>query len=85
FLKFGGKYELVGIVLDTEGQYSDLYRRWVEPTYDGCGDAQDYVDWWDAYQESQSGGPELTSRTLFQKKSVNSAKASTMTFDHSRR
>ena len=61
FLDFGGKYEFVAIVFDADGQMSKLYREWIEPTYDGCGDAQNYVNWWDAYQQSQNEGPNLQS------------------------
>ena len=51
-LEFGYSYELSAIVLDTEGQFSSIYRQWIEPTYDGCGDPKEYVAWWDAYQAS---------------------------------
>ena len=53
FLKIGSKYELVAIVTDIDGMFSNLYRQWVEPTYDGCRDAAQFVAWWDAYQETQ--------------------------------
>ena len=62
FLEFGSEYEIAAVVLDTEGQFSSLYRKWVAPTYDGCGDANDYVAWWDAYQQSQ--GPGLQSKVI---------------------
>ena len=51
-LEFGKSYELSAIVLDTEGQFSSIYRQWVEPTYNGCGDPKEYVAWWNAYQAS---------------------------------
>lgn len=53
FLEIGGIYELVGVVLDMDGMFSSLYRQWVKPTYDGCRNADEFVAWWDAYQESQ--------------------------------
>ena len=62
FLEFGSEYEIAAVVLDTEGQFSSLYRKWVAPKYDGCGDANDYVAWWDAYQQSQ--GPGLQSKVI---------------------
>ena len=91
FLEFGGAYEIVGIVLDTDGMFSSLYRRWIEPTYDNAGDADTYVSWWDAYQESQKddqgGDIELQSlvidnnnNTLFSKK-VRASKVSTKSFE----
>ena len=49
-LEFNKSYELSAIVLDTEGQFSSIYRQWIEPSYDGCGNPADYVAWWDAYQ-----------------------------------
>lgn len=52
-LEFGHSYELSAVVLDTEGQFSVIYRQWIEPTYDGCGNAADYVAWWDAYMATQ--------------------------------
>lgn len=60
-LKPGGTYEIAAVVLDTDGQYSSLCRKRIEPTYSGCGDVADYVAWWDAYMESQNGGAELQS------------------------
>ena len=81
-LEMGRNYEFVAIVLDTEGLFSDLYRKNINPTYDGCGDAANYVAWWDAYQESLNEGPELSSVTLFKKKGEKAAKASAMTFEH---
>ena len=84
FLEFGSEYEVAAVVLDTEGQFSSLYRKWVSPTYDGCGDAADYVAWWDAYQESINGGiglQSLSADQFFSKKGVNSAKASKQTFE----
>ena len=85
FLEFGGKYELVGIVLDTEGQFSKLYRQWVEPTYDGCRDAADYVAWWDAYQNGQNAGSQsLDSSVFFQAKGSKAKRVSEMTFEKSK-
>ena len=63
YLKFGCDYELVAIVLDTDGMFSSLYRQWIKPRYDEAGDANDYVAWWDAYQASlppiDGGGDDL--------------------------
>lgn len=73
-LENGGYYELVAIVIDKDGVYSDLFKRTYRPTYEGCGDAQDYVDWWNNYQNGGSDGPGLQScvveqKSLFAKKS----------------
>ena len=92
FLDFGGKYEFVAIVFDADGQMSKLFKQWIEPTYDGCGDAQNYVNWWDAYQESQNQGPELQSIVynevaadkFFSKKSEKAPRVSELTFSNER-
>ena len=84
FLEFGREYEVAAVVLDTEGQFSSLYRKWVKPTYEGCGNADDYVAWWDAYQESINGGiglQSLSADQFFSKKGASSAKASKQTFE----
>ncbi len=87
FLEFGGKYEFVALVFDADGQMSKLFRQWIEPTYEGCGDANDYKDWWDAYQASQNEGPNLQSlvidsKELFKAKSNSSKRVSEMTFEN---
>ncbi len=90
FLDFGGKYEFVAIVFDADGQMSKLYKEWIEPNYDGCGDADNYVAWWDAYQESQNQGPELQSIVynevaadkFFSEKSPKAQRVSEMTFSN---
>ena len=51
-LPFGGEYELAAVVLDTDGMFSKLYRKWIAPTYDGVGDPDIYVSWWNEYQAS---------------------------------
>ena len=87
FLEFGRVYEISGVVLDLDGQFSSLYRRWIRPTYDGCGDAADYVAWWDAYQESQSSGPGLQSiaaNELFKQKGAKAERVSQKTFESKR-
>ena len=92
FLDFGGKYEFVAIVFDADGQMSKLYREWIEPTYDGCGDANNYVAWWDAYQQSQNEGPNLQSIVynevdadkLFGQKTQKGQRVSQMTFSNER-
>lgn len=92
FLDFGGKYEFVAIVFDADGQMSKLYREWIEPNYDGCGDADDYVAWWDAYQQSQNEGPNLSSIVynevaadkFFSEKSPKAQRVSEMTFSNER-
>ena len=88
FLEFGGKYEFVAIVFDADGAMSKLFRKWIEPTYDGCGDAQNYVNWWDAYQQSQNEGPglqsivfnEVAADKFFSEKAQKGQRVSEMTF-----
>lgn len=90
FLDFGGKYQFVAIVFDADGQMSKLYKEWIEPNYDGCGDADDYVAWWDAYQQSQNEGPNLSSIVynevaadkFFSEKSAKTMRVSEMTFSN---
>ena len=85
FLEFGREYEIAAVVLDTEGQFSSLYRQWVRPTYDGCGDAADYVAWWDAYQQSQGPGLQsLVVNELFKQKGEKAARVSEQTFETKR-
>ena len=87
FLEFGREYEVAAVVLDTEGQFSSLYRKWVAPNYDGCGDAADYVAWWDAYQESLNSGPGLQSlaaNELFKQKGAKAERVSQKTFESKR-
>lgn len=86
FLEFGGKYEFVALVFDADGAMSKLFRTWIEPTYDGCGDAAKYVAWWDAYQASQNEGPNLQSlvldsKELFKAKGNYGKRVSEMTFE----
>lgn len=90
FLEPGGKYEFVAIVFDADGQMSKLFRQWIEPTYDGCGDAADYVDWWDAYQESLNSGVGIQSLVvdspeLFKAKGNYGKRVSEMTFDNEKK
>ena len=89
FVEFGRQYEIVGIVLDADGMFSSLYKRWISPTYDGAGDAANYVSWWNAYQESQNTGGDIElqslvidnkNNTLFSKK-VRASKASVKSFE----
>ena len=90
FLDFGGKYQFVAIVFDADGQMSKLYKEWIEPNYDGCGNANDYVAWWDAYQQSQNEGPNLQSIVynevaadkFFSEKSAKTMRVSEMTFSN---
>ena len=90
FLDFGGKYQFVALVFDADGAMSKLFRTWIEPTYDGCGDAANYVAWWDAYQQSQNEGPNLQSIVynevaadkFFSEKSAKTKRVSEMTFSN---
>ena len=85
FLEPGGKYEFVAIVFDADGAMSKLFRTWIEPTYDGCGNVQDYVNWWDAYQASQTPGLQsLVVNELFTQKGEKAERVSQMTFETKR-
>ena len=88
-LEFGREYEIAAVVLDTEGQFSSLYRAWVKPNYDNAGDAQVYVNWWDAYQESLNNDDDIELQSLvveksadefFSKKGARGAKVSAQSF-----
>lgn len=46
-------YELIAIVFDAEGLCSKVCRRVVDTLDTGCGDAADYIAWW----ESHNGAP----------------------------
>ena len=49
-LEIGGVYELVGVVFDTNGKPSMLYRQMIIPTWDGCRDPKDFVEWYNLWQ-----------------------------------
>ncbi|MBO7199536.1 MAG: BACON domain-containing protein [Alistipes sp.] len=86
-LEIGGVYELVGIVLDTEGNFSSMYREWVRPTYDGCRNPEDFVEWYTLWQENMNDGPELSSlvvNELFREKTDYGMRVSEMTFEKER-
>ena len=51
-IEYDKLYEISAVVLDLDGMFSKLYRRWITTSLDEVGDADDYVAWWDAYQES---------------------------------
>lgn len=83
-LKIGGVYELVAVVLDTEGNFSSLYREWVRPTYDGCRDPKVFADWYTIWQENQDDGPELSSlvvNEIVREKTDFGQRVSQMTFE----
>lgn len=53
FLYYGGEFELTAVVLDMDGQFSKLYRKWISISYEGVNDnAETYVNWWNEYQAS---------------------------------
>lgn len=56
-LKWGGRYVIVGIVVDVNGQYSKLFKREYVPSYDGVRPVEDFIGWWDTW----NGGGSLQS------------------------
>ena len=56
-LKWGGRYVIVGIVVDVNGQYSKLFKREFVPSYDGVRPVEDFIGWWNTW----NGGGSLQS------------------------
>ena len=56
-LKWGGRYVIVGIVVDVNGQYSKLFKREYVPSYDGVRPVEDFIGWWNTW----NGGGSLQS------------------------
>ena len=84
YMDIGGVYELVGVVLDAEGNFSSLYREWIRPTYDGCGDPEFFANWYTIWQENQDDGPELSSlvvNEIVREKTDFGQRVSQMTFE----
>ena len=48
-------YELIAIVFDTEGVCSKVCRKMVDTSNSGCGNAADYIAWWEAHNGTQGG------------------------------
>jgi hypothetical protein len=65
------------MVIDSEGQYSDIHKFEVRTSYDGARtNAEDFDKWWNG---DDNGGAELSSlvvKPLFSKKSAQNAKYS---------
>ena len=81
-------YEMIGLVVDAEGVFSDLAKVQIRTSYDNCRDAEAFVEWWDAYQNGQNE-PGLQScvveeKTLFSKKDASRKRVSEMTFEVSK-
>lgn len=56
-LKWGGRYVIVGIVVDVNGQYSKLFKREYVPSYDNVRPVEDFIGWWNTW----NGGGSLQS------------------------
>ena len=66
-------YIIASMVIDSEGQYSDIHKFEVSTSYDGARtNAEDFAKWWNG----ESSGPGLSAKTLFAKKSVKDNKVS---------
>ncbi len=75
-LELDNYYEFVGLVVDKNGDYSDISKVIVETSYDGANpNVQEYADWWNGVND----GPDLQSlstQPLFTKKVARGAKYS---------
>ncbi|MBO5732117.1 MAG: BACON domain-containing protein [Alistipes sp.] len=54
-LDFNNRYVAVAIVVDANGQYSEMYKKEIYCTYDGVNtDIEAFANWWDAMQSGSS-------------------------------
>jgi hypothetical protein len=54
-LEFNNRYVAVAIVVDANGQYSEMYKKEIYCTYDGVNtDIEAFANWWDAMQSGSS-------------------------------
>lgn len=54
-LLFNNRYVAVAIVVDANGQYSEMYKKEIYCTYDGVNtDIEAFANWWDAMQSGSS-------------------------------
>jgi hypothetical protein len=61
------------MVIDTEGQYSEINKFEVSTSYDGARtNAEDFDKWWNG----DNNGPELSAKPLFSKKVAKNSKFS---------
>ena len=66
-------YIIASLVIDTEGQYSEISKFEVRTSYDGARtNAEDFDKWWNG----DNSGPELSAKPLFAKKLVKDNKVS---------
>ena len=66
-------YIIASMVIDTEGQYSEISKFEVSTSYDGARtNAEDFDKWWNG----DNSGPELSAKPLFAKKLVKNNKVS---------
>ena len=76
-LKFNNRYVAVAIVVDANGQYSDLYKKEIYCTYDGVSlDTAAFVDWWDAMQNGGSLSSVYSVKPMQKKAERNNVKMS---------
>ena len=66
-------YIIASMVIDTEGQYSEINKFEVSTSYDGARtNAEDFDKWWNG----ENDGPELSAKPLFSKKVAKNSKFS---------
>ena len=69
-------YIIASMVIDTEGQYSEISKFEISTSYDGARtNAEDFAKWWDG----DNSGPGLSAKPLFAKKVAKDCKVSKMT------
>ena len=81
------------VVIDNDGNYSDLYKREITATFDGVSDPEIYVEWWNNYTSGNASTQSVViSRAnetieeapvrLFYKQDKSQIRASEMTFEN---
>ena len=69
-------YIIASMVIDTEGQYSEISKFEISTSYDGARtNAEDFEKWWNG----DNSGPGLSAKPLFAKKVAKDCKVSKMT------
>lgn len=80
WMKYNCYYTIVALVVDVNGQYSKLFKRDYNPTYDGVGEVADFTEWWYSWNSGGNDGPELSSLIV---KEAAEAKADVIEIDAS--
>jgi hypothetical protein len=76
WLKLDHYYIFAALVIDTNGDYSDITKFDVSVSYDGANhNVQEYADWWNGTNDGP-GLQSLSTKPLFTKKAVRGVKYS---------